>query len=105
MDKKELVERIKAVLCVLNTEEKRYEMAWLSLADDLTSRERYVLHVKAEHLIPSCYDGLRFLIETLRDKLAPSLLTVIARIVVYNSNEDVHCWSEDLVLFEDAAVC
>ena len=50
MDTKELVERVKAVLCVLNTEEKRYEMAWLSLADDLTSRERYVLHVKAEHL-------------------------------------------------------
>lgn len=105
MDTKKLVEHAKAVLCVLNTEEKRYETAWLSLADDLTGRERYVLHVKTEHFISSCYDELRFLIETLRAKLDASLLDVIARIAVYNSNEDVHYWSEDLVLFEDAAIC
>lgn len=105
MDTKKLVERVKAILCTLNTQEKRYETAWLSLVDDLTGRELYVLHVKAEHYIPSCYDELRFLIKLLRAQLDLPFLAMIARIVVYNSNEEAHCWSEDLVLFEDAAVC
>lgn len=105
MDIKKLVERIKDILCSINSQHKTYETAWLSLEDDLTGRERYVLHVKAEHLIPSCYEELKFLTKAFWDRLESSMLSKIARIVVYNSNDEVHCWSEDIVLFEDSAVC
>lgn len=105
MDTKKLVERIKDILCSINKQNKKYETAWLSYEDDLTGRERYILNVKAEHNVSSCYEEIRFLTKTLWDELSADSLRLIARIVVYNSNEEIHCWSEDIVLLEDAATC
>lgn len=105
MGTKKLVERIKEILCVVNTQGQRYDTAWLRLEDDLTGRERYVVHVKAEHQIDSCAVELRSLTQQFREQLEDELKPMISRFVVYNSNEYAHCMSGDLVLFEDAAIC
>ncbi len=105
MDNKKLVEQVKTILCSINKLNIKYDTAWLSFEDDLTGRERYILNVKAEHTISSCYDEIRFLTKTLWEQLDPKSLKMISRIAVYNSSEQVHCWGEDILLLEDASVC
>ncbi len=105
MDTKKLVERIKNILCTANQKDRRYETAWLSFEDDLTGRERYVLNVKTGHTVSSCYEETRLLTELLWRELDTENLRMIARIAVYDTHNNIHCWSEDILLFESMAVC
>lgn len=100
-----LVEEIRRVLCESNHDEPKYASAWLSFNDDLTGRERYVLNVKAEHDIPSCFAETRLINEKLREQLEPEALRLISRIVVHNFDEQVHCWTDDIVVVEEGSVC
>lgn len=105
MATKKLVTQLKEILGYLNSEQKRYETAWLSLDDDLTGRERYVQHVQADRYLSSISEELWFLTLAIRNALDPALYPLFSRIVVHRKHELVHSQSEDLVLFEDAAVC
>lgn len=105
MDTKKLVERVTQTLCSVNQEGRKYETAWLSFEDDLTGRERYVLNIKADHTVNSYYEETRSLTELLWRELDSESLRMIARIAVYDSHNDIHSWSEDIVLFKSPAVC
>lgn len=100
-----LVEQIRAILCDMNKPYRKYATVWLSFNDDLTGRERYVLNVKAEHLIESCFDELDSIFDTLREKMGATFVRTISRIAVYNANDQIHCDSGDIVILEEDENC
>lgn len=100
-----LVDEIKEILCDMNKPYRRYSTVWLSLNDDLTGREKYVLNVKAEHMIESCFDELDSIFDVLYEKMGVRFSHNISRIAVYNSNDQIHCYSGDIVVLEEDETC
>ena len=104
MGTKKLVAQLKEILSSINLQQKRYETAWLSLDDDLTGRERYVLHVQINGQLSSVSEELGLLTTTVRKWLDPALHPLFSRIVIHRDNEQIHNQSDDMLLLEDAAV-
>lgn len=100
-----LVDEIKVILCDMNKPSRRYSTVWLSLNDDLTGREKYILNVKAEHMIESCLGELDTIFDILYDKMGVKFTHNISRIAVYNSNDQIHCYSGDIMVLEKDEPC
>lgn len=100
-----LVEQIRTILCDMNKPYRKYASVWLSLNDDLTGRERYVLNVKADHLIDSCFDELDAIFDVLHEKMGATFVRTISRIAVYNANDEIHCYSGDIMVLEEDENC
>lgn len=106
MDKTKLVKELKDIFCNLNKEDRKYSTVWLSSLDDLTGRDRYVLNIKAEHNIDSCFEELEFVYKTLIEKIDTKILdSIVGRVAVYNKYEEEHCSIEDIVIFGEQQVC
>lgn len=106
MDKIKLVIELKDIFCNLNKNDRKYSTVWLSSLDDLTGRDRYVLNIKAEHNIDSCYEELEFVYKTLTGRIDNKILdSIIGRVAVFNKNEEEHCSIEDIVIFGEQEVC
>ncbi|MFN8282483.1 MAG: hypothetical protein U0U67_04670 [Chitinophagales bacterium] len=104
MDKKSnidtLVKELGDLFCTLNKQDKRYESIWLSEVDsELYNIDKYILCVKALHHIDSCNEEIIYLTKELFEKLSIESRSLIWRIAVINSNEELHCTSEDLEVF------
>jgi hypothetical protein len=89
----------------MNKPSRKYSTVCLSHNDDLIGRERYVLNVKAEHIIESCFEELDSIFDMLYDRLESESLQKISRIAVYNSNDEIHCESEDIAIIEEDSAC
>jgi hypothetical protein len=98
-----LVEALRGVIDEANQGQCRYVRAWLSPNDDLTGRERYILHVQAAHELPSRFGEIVNLTEKLRAVLDPELLRLISRITLYNDDEPTPLWANDLIVIEEGA--
>lgn len=106
MDKTKLVNELKDIFCNLNKDNRKYSTVWLSTLDDLTGRDRYVLNIKAEHDIDSCFEELEYVYKILIDKIdIKTLDSIVGRVAVYNQHEEEHCSIEDIVIFGEQQVC
>lgn len=100
-----LVDEIKEILCDMNKPYRRYATVWLSLTDDLTGREKYILNVKAKHIIDSCFVELDRIFDELYQKMGIRFSHNISRIAVYNADDQIHCYSGDIIVIEADETC
>lgn len=106
MDTKLLVKKLNEVFCNYNKTDKKYSEVWLSEVDlgGLYNNGKFVLCVKAEHEIDSCYNEINDIIQML-DENAKEELQYIWTVQVYDLEEEVHCESSDLKVFDEATSC
>lgn len=106
MDTKSLIKKLNEIFCNLNRKEKKYSEVWLTDVDfgGLYYSGQYVLNIKAEHQINSCSDEIKDIIELL-DEQAKEELKYIWRVDVYNANEEIHCQSQDGLIYNDSVAC
>lgn len=102
-----LKKKLKNIFCASNDEPRRYSEVWLSEADfgGLYKSDKFILHVKAEHDIDSCNDEIKNITNELFAKLTKEEFSLIWRIIVYNSSEEMHCASDELLVFNEAEAC
>lgn len=106
MDTTAFIEKLNSIFCEINRNNKKYSCVWLTEVDfgGLYQNDKYVLNVKAEHQIDSCNAEI-FTIIKLLDEKAKEELQNIWRVDVYNANEEIHCWSEELLVFDESDAC
>jgi hypothetical protein len=106
MDRKALINKLNNLFCVLNKQGKRYTEVWLSDVDfgQLYQADKYILNVKAEHVIDSCNDEIKEILQIL-NKNVQDELQYIWRVAVYDASENVHCIGDELVVFNEATAC
>ena len=99
--------KLKSIFCGQNNGRNKYSEIWLSEADfgGLYKSDKFILHVKAEHDIDSCNNEIKDITSVLFAKLTKEEFSLIWRIVVYNSFEQVHCASDELMVFNEAEAC
>ncbi len=105
MDKKTFIRNLKQAFCDFTREGVKYTEVWLSDVDfgGLYYSDKYILHVKAEHDISSCSPEISSILHFLNEH-AHEELQAIWSVYVYNSSDEVHCLSENLV-FTDEQAC
>lgn len=106
MDKKTLVNSLNKVFCDLGKGGKKYSEVWLEEADfgGLYMSNKFILNVKADHNIDNCNNEIRDIVFLLHDKV-PTEYSYIFQVVVYNIDNDVHCASDDLLVYEEDKAC
>jgi hypothetical protein len=107
MDKRSLVIKLNQLFCDTNRKDKRYSKIWLSEVDFggiYFSNDKFILNVVAEHDIDNCNNEIREIISLL-DKRAKDELQSIWRVIVYNSREQWHCESDDLLVYSKEDAC
>ena len=106
MDQKAFIKHLQQIFCETNKENKKYSAVWLSDVDlgDMYHTDKYVLNVKAEHQIDNCNEEIISILNLL-DKKAREELKSIWRVVVYNANEEWHCYSEDIIVYNEQEAC
>jgi hypothetical protein len=106
MDTKALIKKLNEIFCDLNRTEKKYSEVWLTDADfgGLYYSELYVLNIKAEHQIHSCSDEIGYIISLLDEK-AKEELKLIWRVDVYNADEEIHCQSDEGLIYNESIAC
>ncbi|MGI8951022.1 MAG: hypothetical protein ACR2FN_05480 [Chitinophagaceae bacterium] len=106
MDKKALIKTLNKIFCDKNKIDKRYLEVWLSDVDfgGLYKSDRYVLNVKAEHVIDSCTDEIKNIIQML-DREAKEELKYIWRVDVYYNDKEIHCSSDDILIYTEQEAC
>lgn len=106
MDTKALIKSLHDVFCVNNVDGKKYVEVWLEEEnfDGLYNSGKYVLCLKAQHEIDSCLDETQEILDLLNEK-AKNELEFIWRVIIYDMDENVHCASEDLKVFDEQTAC
>ncbi len=106
MNTKLLIKKLNQVFCEHNKTDKKYSEIWLSDVDlgGLYNNGMFVLCIKAEHDIDSCYDEISNVIQML-DKEAKEELEYIWTVRIYNKEEQIHCEMSDLKVFDEATSC
>lgn len=99
--------RLHSVFCESNKAEKKYSEVWLSDADfsGLYNSGKFIVNVKAEHEIDSCNDEIKHVVAMLYDKLNKEDISLVWRVVVFNSFEMPHCASDDILVYPLAEAC
>lgn len=106
MDQKSLIKKLQQVFCETNKEDRKYSAVWLSDVDlgGMYYTDKYVLNVKAEHQIDNCNEEIISILRLLDEK-AKEELKSIWRVVVYNADEEWHCYSEDIIVYSEQEAC
>lgn len=103
----DLKKKLKDVFCAENKNARRYSEVWLSEVDfgGLYHSDKFVVNVKAEHQIDSCNEEIKYIFATLFKQLSQEDLSLIWRVDVYNSDEQIHCQSEDVLVYTSLDNC
>ena len=103
----DLAKKLKNVFCIENRTNKKYSEVWLSDVDfgGLYQNEKVVVNVKAEHKIISCNEEIKYIFTNLFKQLSKEELGLIWRVDVYNSFEEIHCQSDELLVFTPEESC
>lgn len=102
-----LKRKLKDIFCNENKATKKYSSVWLTEADfgGLYQSNKYVVNVKAEREISSCNDEIKHIVTDLFKQLAKDELALIWKVVVYNSYEEIHCESDDILVYAETDSC
>jgi hypothetical protein len=103
----DLAKKLKDIFCAENKASKKYSEIWLSNVDfgGLYQTDKVVVNVKAEHKIESCNEEIKYIVTVLFKQLSKEELSLIWRVDVYNSFEEIHCQSEDLLVYTKIDAC
>ncbi len=103
----DLKKKLKDVFCAENRTANKYSAVWLTNADfgGLYESSKFIVHIKAEHEIDSCNEEIKYIITVLFKQLSKEELSAIWRVDVYNSFEEMHCQSEDILVYTEADAC
>ncbi len=107
MDKRETIRiKLNSLFCDINKQGKKYAEVWLSDIDfgDLYKADKYILNVKAEHVIDSCKDEIDEILELLNKK-ANEELQSIWQVRIFDTTDEVHCASDEILIYSDTAKC
>jgi hypothetical protein len=99
--------KLNHIFCVENKLNKKYSKVWLSEADfgGVYHSDKHIINVKAEHYINSCNNEIKHISSILFQNLQEDERSMIWRIVVYNSNEEIQCFSEDILVYDISTSC
>jgi hypothetical protein len=99
--------RLKDIFCKTNNKKKKYAEVWLTKEDfdGMYQSGKYVLNVKAEHELPSCSEEISHVNSILFRELTPEERSYIWRIAVYNASDEIHCESEDILVYNEEEKC
>ena len=103
----DLKQKLKDIFCSENKSENKYSEIWLSDVDfgGLYQSDKFVVNVKAEHQIASCNEEIKHIVTNLFKQLSKEELSFVWRVDVYNSDEQIHCQSEDILVYTVADDC
>lgn len=103
----DVAKKLKDIFCTENKSNKKYSEIWLSDVNfgGLYQPNKVIVNVKAEHEIESCNEEIKYIVTVLFKQLLAEELSIIWRVVVYNSFEEFHCQSDDLLVFTDIDAC
>lgn len=103
----DLKKKLKDIFCVENKANRKYAEIWLSDVDfgGLYQSDKFVVNVKAEHPIASCNEEIKHIVTHLFKQLSKEELSFIWRVDVYNSDEQMHCQSEDILVYTTVDAC
>lgn len=106
MDKKTLIVNLNTVFCALSKGGKKYSEVWLTEVDfgGLYMSNKYTLNIKADHEIDNCSDEIKEIVFLLYDK-AKKEYEYIFEVIVYDSRNDIHCQTTDLIVYESDKAC
>src|SRR5690349_2115731 len=107
MDKKEAIKiKLNTIFCDVNKKDRKYLEVWLSDVDfgELYQADKYVLNVKAEHNIDSCKDEIDEILELL-DQKAKDELENIWQINIFDTTDEMHCESGELLIYSQENAC
>ncbi len=107
MSVEDLAKRLKDIFCVENKSKKKYAEIWLSDVDfgGLYQTDKVVVNVKTEHIIDSCNEEIKYIVTSLFKQLSQEELSLIWRVDVYNSFEEIHCQSDNLLVYTTIDAC
>lgn len=102
-----VAKKLKDIFCAENKASKKYSEIWLSEVDfgGLYQTDKVVVNVKAEHEIDSCNEEIKYIVTVLFKQLSKEELSLIWRVDVYNSFEEIHCQSDDLLVYTAMDAC
>ncbi len=103
----DLAKKLKDFFCAENKADKKYSEIWLSDVDfgGLYQNDKVVVNVKAEHYIESCNEEIKLIVAKLFKHLSADELSLIWRVDVHNSFEEIHCQSDDLLVYATESSC
>ena len=103
----DLILKLKDIFCAENKVRKKYAEVWLSDVDfgGLYNSDKFVVNVKAQHHILSCNEEIKYIVTQLFKQLSIEERTLIWRVDVYNSNEQLHCQSSDILVYTTVDAC
>lgn len=107
MDKRETIKnKLNAIFCDLNKKGKKYLEVWLSDVDfgDLYRSDKYVLNVRAAHIIDRCKDEIDYILSLL-DSKANDELQSIWQIRVFDTSDEIHCASDEILVYSEKTSC
>ena len=107
MDKREIIKKkLNSLFCDINKTGNKYAEVWLSDVDfgELYQSDKYVLNVKAEHLIENCKDEIDEILELLNEK-AKEELQSIWQVRIFDSEDEVHCASDEILVYSESEKC
>ncbi len=104
---KDLAKKLKNLFCAENKANRKYSEVWLSDVDfgGLYETDKVVVNVKAEHEIESCNEEIKYIVTVLFKQLSQEELSFIWRVDVYNSFEEIHCQTNDLLVYTALDAC
>lgn len=102
-----LKKKLKDIFCNENKISNKYSQVWLSDVDfgGLYQSDKFVVNVKAEHEMLSCNEEIKYIVTVLFKQLSKQELSVIWRVEVYNSFEELYCQSEDILVYTTEDTC
>lgn len=102
-----LKKKLNNIFCKENKSGHKYAAVWLSDVDfgGLYNSGKFVVNIKAEHKIDSCNDEIRYVTTVLFKELNTEEQSAIWRVDVYNSFEEIHCQSDDILVYTEADKC
>lgn len=103
----ELKSKLKNLFCEENKTSHKYSEVWLSDVDfgGLYQTDKVVVNVKAEHEILSCNNEIKYIVAHLFGQLPVEERSMIWRVKVYNASEQMHCESDDILVYTEADAC
>ncbi len=108
MDTKLLIKNLQSAFCDFNSNIKKYSEIWLTDADfgGMYASGKYILNLKAElgYDIDSCGQEIDDILTFLEQKTKEELQFIV-RVDIYDSEEEIHCQSHELLLYNESIAC
>jgi hypothetical protein len=107
MDKQVFIDKLKGIFCDSYKQDKKYSKVWLTDADfgGLYNSGSFVLNIKAEHHIEECNLEIRHVLKMLAEGITKEEFQYIRSVAVYNTEDEVHCESDDIILYSEEVSC